>query len=126
VAAGVTDLPSELKRVDVGAVAAGGSHDVLLEHPVETAVKKLVYRGSMLKVRDVFDIAVVHGLFPDLLPANLRHAAPLKRAILARLDGIPEDYFRLEIEELDLAKEWRQRAAACRDRVRDLIAVIPD
>jgi hypothetical protein len=119
-------LPSELKRVDVGEVAAGGSHDVLLEHPVEIAIKKLVYRGSMLKVRDVFDVAIVHQLFPDLLRANLRHAAPLKRGILARLEGIPEDYFRLEIEELDLAGEWRQHAASCRDQVRDLIAVIPD
>ncbi|HEY4919783.1 MAG TPA: nucleotidyl transferase AbiEii/AbiGii toxin family protein [Xanthobacteraceae bacterium] len=124
VAAGITDLPSELKRVDVGEVAAGGAHDVRLEHPVETAIKKLVYRGSMLKVRDVFDIAVVHRLFPDLLRANLRHVAHLKRAVLARLDGIPEDYFRLEIEELDLAKEWRERAPSCRDQVRDLIAVI--
>jgi hypothetical protein len=33
-----------------------------IEHPVETALKKLHYRGNMLKVRDIFDIDVVATL----------------------------------------------------------------
>jgi hypothetical protein len=126
VAARITDLPSNIQTIDMSEIVAGVAHKIIVEHPVETAVRKLSYRGSMLKVRDVFDIAVVNALFPDLLRANLHHVAHLKDAILARLSGISGDYLRLEIEELDITEQWRERARSSRDQVRDLLAAIPD
>lgn len=125
VASPLTELPSERKMVAMGDVAHD-SHEVLLEHPVEIAIKKLAYRGSMLKVRDVFDIAVVNQLFPELLRENLRYLAHLKQGVLGRLGAISDDYWRLEIEELDIAKDWREFAQSCREQVRSLIAAIPN
>ncbi len=52
VAPAVTDLPTELRMIPPDKSMAGVSLNV--EHPVETAIKKLAYRGSMLKVRDIF------------------------------------------------------------------------
>lgn len=122
VAARITGLESELQIIDLIEFAV--SHEVEVEHPVETAIKKLAYRSTLLKVRDMFDIMVVDSLFPELLRANLSHIAHLKQEILTRLDNVPEDYLRLEIHELDIADPWRQRALACRDRVREMIAAV--
>jgi hypothetical protein len=126
VAARITELESEIKAIDISEVTAGVAYKIEVEHPVETAIKKLAYRGSMLKVRDIFDIAVVDSLFPELLRTNLFHVARLKLAILARLNSISEDYLRLEIEELDIADRWRLRALPCRDRVHEIIVALPD
>src|SRR5262249_13384569 len=56
VAAKITNLASDLKSIDSGRVAGIASYTVSVEHPVETAIKKLLYRGSMLKIRDMFDV----------------------------------------------------------------------
>ncbi|MFZ1095636.1 MAG: nucleotidyl transferase AbiEii/AbiGii toxin family protein [Xanthobacteraceae bacterium] len=125
VAARITELPSSLETVDISEIASGGSHEINVEHPVEIAIKKLAYRGPLLKVRDIFDIAVVDSLFPELLRANLFHVAHLKQPILGRLNSIPEEYLRLEIDELDIADSWRLRAFSCRQRVGEIIATIP-
>jgi hypothetical protein len=114
-----------LETVDISEIASGGSHEINVEHPVEIAIKKLAYRGPLLKVRDIFDIAVVDSLFPELLRANLFHVAHLKQPILGRLNSIPEEYLRLEIDELDIADSWRLRAFSCRQRVGEIIATIP-
>jgi hypothetical protein len=126
VASRLTNLATELKTIDVGGFGTTASHKINVEHPVEIAIKKLLYRGAMLKVRDIFDIAVVDALFPDLLRANLDRVAHLKPAIIARLDGVSEDYLHLEISELDIAEKWRTEAVLCRNRVSAIIAAIPD
>lgn len=72
VAAPITDLSSE--DVTIPDEQAGRSVQIAVEHPVEIALKKLVYRAGSLKVRDIFDIAVVDSLHDDLLRANLHHA----------------------------------------------------
>jgi hypothetical protein len=126
VAAKTTDLENEFRTIDVSEIAAGVAHTIEVEHPVETAIKKLTYRGSMLKVRDVLDIAVVDPLFAEVLRTNLHHVARLKPAILGRLNGISVDYLPLEIDELDITADWRSRALLCRDRVCEIIAAISD
>jgi nucleotidyltransferase AbiEii toxin of type IV toxin-antitoxin system len=126
VAAAITNLASEPKRIVVNQPEVSSGYDIQVEHPVEISIKKLAYRGSMLKVRDIFDISVVDALYGDLLRANLHYVAHLKPAILARLDGIPEDYLHLELAELDISENWRVSAMSSRHRVRELIAVGPD
>ena len=69
----------------------GPSVQIAVEHPVEIALKKLVYRAGGLKVRDIFDIAVVDSLHHDLLSANLDHASDVKKDVLNRLANLPED-----------------------------------
>jgi Nucleotidyl transferase AbiEii toxin, Type IV TA system len=115
-AAPITNVPSETKSVDMTDIGPHGSHIVDVEHPVEIALKKLIYRGRMLKVRDVFDIAVVDHYFPELLRSNLGHVMD-KAGILARLNGISEKFFRLELNELDISQSWRREADTCLSRV---------
>jgi len=98
VAAKITDLASEPRAISLKEIPSGVSPEVEIEHPVEIAIKKLIYRGAMLKVRDMFDIAVVGELFPELLRTNLHHVARLKPAILGRLNSVSEDFLRLEID----------------------------
>jgi hypothetical protein len=125
VAAMITDLPNEPKSVDLSEIGVNGC-EVEVEHPVETAIKKLAYRGSMLKVRDIFDISVVDAVYHDLLRANLHHVEHLKPAILARLDSISEDYLRLEMAELDISDDWRFCSISSRERLREVIAAGAD
>lgn len=122
VAAPITDLPPERKTIDVN----GSSYVIDVEHPVEVALKKLNYRGGMLKVRDVFDVSVVDALFPELLRANVSRVAHLKSAILARLDAISPSFLRLELGELDISENWRTNARACLPRVRGIVAGLAD
>ncbi len=105
VARAVTDLPTELKTIPPDeSTAAGRPVSIDVEHPVETAIKKLAYRGSMLKARDIFDIAVVNSIHPDTLGDNLGHVAHLKGPIVARLSAISADFARQELAELDIAE----------------------
>ena len=126
VAAPITDIPAEKKVIDMSEVKAGASHVVDVEHPVEIALKKLNYRGSMLKVRDIFDIAVVDSLFADLLRRNLHHVAHVKSAIANRLSRIPEAFSRRELSELAIIEAWRPVANTCLQRMREIADSIPD
>src|SRR5205807_8011018 len=110
VAASITDLPSEKKSVDLGEIGRPVSCIIDVEHPVEIALKKLSYRGRMLKVRDIFDIAVVDHYFSELLRSNLVHVKDSKAEIVARLNGISESFLRLELNELDISESWRREA----------------
>jgi hypothetical protein len=111
VAAMITGLPTKQKTIDLGAAIPGLLLAVEVEHPVEIALKKLSYRGPMLKVRDVFDIAAVDTTFSQLLRENLSRVASLKPGILARLEGISEDFLRLELDELDITEGWKLTGA---------------
>jgi hypothetical protein len=126
VAAPITNLPAERKVIDMSTIRIGASHAIDVEHPVEIALKKLNYRGSMLKVRDIFDISVVDTLFPQLLRDNLSCVAHLRSKIIARLDSISETFLRLELGELDVSENWRKGAESCLPRVRKIIASVPE
>ena len=106
--------------------AADQSVQIEVEHPVEIALKKLVYRAGLLKVRDIFDIAVVDSLHHDLLRANLFHASDVKQDILKRLANLSEDYCRQELAELDIKEEWQRVADVCLARTKAIIESIPD
>lgn len=124
-AAAITDLQNEQRILDVGKGETGASRTITIEHPVETALKKLHYRGSLLKVRDIFDIDVVATLFPQLLREKLHHIAHLKSEILARLAGLSEQFLRSELEELAISEQWREQSRTCLERVRQIAQAIP-
>jgi Nucleotidyl transferase AbiEii toxin, Type IV TA system len=117
VAPPITNLSSEKKSVDMSEIGRPGPLVVDVEYPVEIALKKLVYRGRMLKVRDIFDIAVVDHYFSKLLHSNLVHVKDSQAGILARLKGISETFLRLELNELDISESWRREADTCLARV---------
>jgi hypothetical protein len=76
----------------------------------------------MLKVRDIFDIAVVDSLFSDTLRAHLHLVAHLKEAVSLQLENISDEYWRLEVDELEIADEWRTLGIGSRERMRDIIS----
>jgi hypothetical protein len=125
VAASITGETPIRVPVDMNDVRPGVSQVVEVEHPVEIALKKLHYRGSLLKVRDVFDIAVVDSRFSDLLDAHLDHVAMLKPKIQERLSRITDEFCRLELAELAIADAWRPIADICLTRVREIVDNIP-
>lgn len=101
VASYIADVPTERKAVGLSELGTGLSYTIEIEHPVEIALKKLNYRGTLLKVRDIFYIAVMDRLFPDLLQDNLHFVPHLKAAI------------------------W-QKADICLDRMREIAEAIPE
>lgn len=126
VASYITDVPTGRKIIDLSELSPGLSHSIEIEHPVEIALKKLNYRGTLLKVRDIFDIAVVDHLFPALLRDNLHLVSHLKAAIGTRLINLQEDYVRNELGELNIAEEWRPLADICLGRMRQIAEGIPE
>ncbi|MDX8528599.1 nucleotidyl transferase AbiEii/AbiGii toxin family protein [Mesorhizobium sp. MSK_1335] len=126
VASYITDVPTGRTIIDPTELSQRLSHSIEIEHPVEIALKKLNYRGTLLKVRDIFDIAVVDHLFPDVLQDNLRFVSHLKAAIGTRLINLQEDYVRNELGELNIAEEWRPIADVCLDRMREIAEAIPE
>jgi hypothetical protein len=125
VAAPITDIPAQPITIEPGGARPVAPRLIDVEHPVETALKKLFYRASLLKVRDIFDIAVVDARFPAQLRENLPRVAHLKLAITERLTRVPEHFCRKEIKELAIADDWRVVADSCLQRVRKLASAIP-
>lgn len=85
-------------------------YEFLIEHPVEIGIKKLCHRGSELKVRDTFDLAVIAQHHERLLLSNLHYVKSKKSAILERLHRIKPDFYQAAIEELDILPEYAQLA----------------
>jgi hypothetical protein len=92
----------------------------------EIALKKLHYRATMLKARDVFDIAVIDATSGDTLNAHLHEVADKKSDLLRRLDGMKEDYLRDELAELDIRPRWEKQKQTCLETVKAIVARIPD
>jgi hypothetical protein len=127
VAAPVTGLVPETMTIPGEQGASGGQPiKIEVEHPVEIALKKLIYRGGALKVRDIFDMAVVDTLHHNLLSASLHYASAVKQDVLRRLGSLSEDYCRQELAELDIDKEWRHVGETCLTRTKTIVASIPD
>jgi nucleotidyltransferase AbiEii toxin of type IV toxin-antitoxin system len=124
VATPITDLAPESMAIAEEQKLAATQIDV--EHPVEIALKKLVYRAGSLKVRDIFDIAVVDSIDHEPLRANLHRASGVKRDVLKRLASLSEDYCRQELAELDIQDDWQPIAGECLVRTRKIVESIPD
>jgi len=121
VAMPTTDIPALRKRV-----GAYPGHEVSLEHPVETALKKLRYRGQEMKVRDAFDVAVVEHTYPDLLREALRHVSRNRAGIKARLGRMKPDFFAAELAELDIRPAWQHVADTAFSRIERIVDLIPE
>jgi hypothetical protein len=98
---------------------------IRIDPPVEIALKKLHYRATMLKPRDVFDISVVDAIAGAALIANLHEVAKKKDDLLRRLDDIKEDFIQAELAELDIRPRWETHKTTCLKTVRDIVGRIP-
>ena len=117
----ITDIEPHRLSVDGNVQDAIPTYVVSIEHPVEIALKKLWHRGPELKIRDVFDIAVVAKHHGSLLISNLHHVRSKKVAIADRLSRIDEGFFRASMDELDILPAYAGTAKSALANVRDLL-----
>jgi Nucleotidyl transferase AbiEii toxin, Type IV TA system len=125
VTAPISSLPPIEKQIDLTEIRKGSKPTIQLDPPVEIALKKLHYRATMLKPRDVFDIAVIDAIDGEALLANLREVAGKKDDLLRRLDNIKEDFLQAELAELDIRPRWEKHKKTCLETVRGIVGRIP-
>jgi hypothetical protein len=125
VSAPISSLPPIEKQIDLTGIRKGLKPTIRLDPPAEIALKKLHYRATMLKSRDLFDISVIDTIDGDTLIANLHEVAEKKDDLLRRLDNIKEDFLQVELAELDIRPGWEKHKKTCLETVRSLVARIP-
>lgn len=121
----LSDLATTFHEVDLADLPAKRKVTIEIEHPVEIALKKMHYRPTMLKSRDIFDIAVADSIDHEALVGNLNEIADKKSALLKRLDGIDRKFLQAELAELDIQEGWDDQKKTCLETVRSLIQLIP-
>lgn len=98
----------------------------MVEPPAEIALKKIYHRATMLKPRDIFDIAVINKIDGGPLIANLGEIASKKDDLVRRLASIRVDYLKADLAELDIQPGWEHEKETCLETVRSLVAQIPE
>ena len=66
--------------------------EILIETPWEIAIKKIFYRPSSFKVRDVFDLAAVLDRDPADLAASLPEVEDRMDKVIDRVERLAPDY----------------------------------
>jgi hypothetical protein len=125
VTARISSLPPIEKQIDLTEIRKGSKPTIRLDPPVEIALKKLHYRATMLKPRDVFDIAVIDAIDGEALLANLHGVAGKKDDLLRRLANMKEDFLQAELAELDIRARWEKHKKTCLETVRNIVGRIP-
>lgn len=97
----------------------------MVEPPTEIALKKMYHRATMLKPRDIFDIAVVEKIDGTSLIAHLGDVASKKDDLVRRLANIHVGYLTADLAELDIQPGWEREQETCLETVRSLVAQIP-
>ena len=121
----LSDLTTTLHEVDLTDLPAKRKVAIEIEHPAEIALKKMHYRPTMLKSRDIFDIAVADSIDHDALVGNLNEISDKKSALLKRLGGIDRKFLQAELAELDIQEGWDDQKESCLETVRSLVELIP-
>ena len=125
VTAPISSLPPLEKQIDLTGIRAGSKPTIQVDPPTEIALKKLHYRATMLKPRDVFDIAVIATIDGEALIANLHEVADKKHDLLRRLADIKDDFLQAELAELDIRPAWEKHKKTCLQTVRAIAGQIP-
>lgn len=121
----LSGLAATLHEVDLTDLPAKRKVTIHIEHPAEIALKKMHFRPTMLKVRDIFDIAVVESIDREALVRNLNKISDNKSALLKRLDSIDRRFLQDELAELDIREGRDEQKKSCLETVRSLVERIP-
>jgi hypothetical protein len=125
VTAAISSVPPIEKQIDLTGIRKGSKPMIRIDPPVEIALKKLHYRATTLKARDVFDISVIDAIAGPALIANLHEVAEKKDDLMRRLDDIKEDFIQAELAELDIRQRWETHKTTCLETVRGIVGRIP-
>jgi hypothetical protein len=85
---------------------------VPIDTPWETAMKKMFYRPSTFKVRDVFDLAAVVDHHPDELRAGMAEIEDRLPRLLNRIDLLRPVYERLAVDDVNPTESGRKYMTA--------------
>jgi hypothetical protein len=125
VSGAISDLDPVGKEIDLTSIRARWKPTIMVESPTEIALKKMHHRATMLKPRDIFDIAVVKKIDSGPLIANLSKVASKKEDLVRRIASIRIDYLKVDLAELDIQPGWEHEEETCLETVRSLVAQIP-
>lgn len=125
VSARLSGLATSFHEVDLTDLLAKRKVTIEIEHPAEIALKKMHYRPTMLKSRDIFDIAVADSIRHEALVGNLNAISDKRSALFKRLDGIDRKFLHAELAELDIQEGWDEQKRSCLETVRSLVEQIP-
>lgn len=75
--------------------------EILIDTPWETAIKKMFYRPSTFKVRDVFDLAAVIDHHREQLRSNLPEVEDRLDKLIDRLDALSAGYQRMTADDIN-------------------------
>jgi hypothetical protein len=121
----LSDLATTFHEIDLTDLPARRKITIEIEHPAEIALKKMHYRPTTLKSRDIFDIAVADSIDHEALVSNLKKISNRKKALIKRMRSIDRNFLQAELAELDIRAGWNSQKSNCLETVRSLIEQIP-
>ena len=121
----LSGLGTHTFEIDLTDLPAARKVSIQVEHAAEIALKKMHYRPTMLKPRDIFDIAVADSIDHDALVGNLSTISDKKTALTKRLDAIDPKFLQSELAELDIQAGWDDQKKNCLATTRSLVKQIP-
>jgi hypothetical protein len=121
----LSGLGTDTFEIDLTDLPPARKVSIEVEHPAEIALKKMHYRPTMLKPRNIFDIAVADSLDHDALVGNSSVISDQKSALIKRLDNVDRKFLQAELAELDIQAGWDNQKKNCLDTTRFLVKQIP-
>ncbi|SDF95022.1 hypothetical protein SAMN05216337_10936 [Bradyrhizobium brasilense] len=97
----------------------------MIEPPAEIALKKMYHRSTMLKPRDIFDIAVTKKKIPRHPHRKPRRSCFEEERPSSACQWHPVDYLKADLAELDIQPGWEHEEETCLDSA-DVQKVVPD
>ncbi|WP_119388099.1 nucleotidyl transferase AbiEii/AbiGii toxin family protein [Taklimakanibacter lacteus] len=82
--------------------------DIPIDTPWETATKKMFYRPSTFKIRDVFDLAAVIDRDGEKLKPSLPEIEDRLDKLIDRVDALAPTYERVAIEDINPTETGRK------------------
>lgn len=97
---------------------------VLLETIPEIIAKKIYYRGSNIKPRDIFDIAAAGEQHADSVIKELRSYRDQVMQALATIDRLNADFVNGAIAQLAIKDRYKEVAKAAIPRSREILRAV--
>lgn len=97
---------------------------IALETPWETAIKKIFYRSSTFKVRDVFDLAAVIDHHAAELRQNLKEVEDRLERLMDRLDAMAQSYANAAVNDINSTELGRKYLTS--EAVDSVISLVAD
>lgn len=97
-------IAGDITRSPLRTTVALAGREIAMDPPSEILAKKMFYRASTFKARDVYDLATAIDLSPDIAREAVQAAAPKATILLQRLAtlaAVPEDVMLADITSYD-------------------------